>query len=406
MKQNQGEKSSQIKKLIRTLESRIRSNSIASDFLKPKSRLYIYKKNLLYKFIERSKDFIIITDDIGKVLYANPAAIEVCDVSKEDLLTKNIFKWLNPYDEEESKKLKKELLKKGYIINHTFDIVTKTGENVHTEMNIVSIKDSQEKIIGFGAVIRDITAQRNMKQNLIQSDKKYEEEYKKINFYKELLAHDIANILNNIGLGIEYAEVKKRGEDFPKVMEDIIELIKTQLKNKKKLISNIRKISNIQEEKISLLKVNCLTILKDILQNNALLNQKCVSVSIEQLTDNSQVIAGPFLKDVFENVLTNAIQHNQSKNPWVKIRIRNFSKYNKPYIKFEFIDNGIGIPNELKKKIFSRRYKTKRPTSGMGIGLSLVYNIVEVYEGDIWVENRHDDSPEKGSIFTLILPRA
>ena len=74
------------------------------------------------------------------------------------------------------------------------------------------------------------------------------------------------------------------------------------------------------------------------------------------------------------------------------------------FLKLEFIDNGVGIDNIRKEKIFERAYNEIRSVSGMGLGLSLVKSIIDSYDGQIWVENRVSDDYSKGSDFVILIP--
>lgn len=62
-------------------------------------------------------------------------------------------------------------------------------------------------------------------------------------------------------------------------------------------------------------------------------------------------------------------------------------------------DNGIGISEENKEKIFEPKFTTK--TSGMGLGLGMVKNIVETYNGSITFTSQ----PGEGTIFTVTFPK-
>jgi len=74
------------------------------------------------------------------------------------------------------------------------------------------------------------------------------------------------------------------------------------------------------------------------------------------------------------------------------------------FIKLEFIDNGIGIPDSMKDKAFQRAFMKDKTVSGMGLGLSLVKKIVEKYHGQIWVEDKIKGDYSKGSNFIIIIP--
>ncbi len=74
---------------------------------------------------------------------------------------------------------------------------------------------------------------------------------------------------------------------------------------------------------------------------------------------------------------------------WFKSRINHificFFVNRTNYIKLEFLDNGIGIPDIRKDTIFKEEYVKDISSKGLGIGLTLVKKIVESYEGEIWV---------------------
>jgi signal transduction histidine kinase len=68
-------------------------------------------------------------------------------------------------------------------------------------------------------------------------------------------------------------------------------------------------------------------------------------------------------------------------------------------VKISVADNGIGIQDEFKDKVFEPKFTTK--SSGMGLGLGMVKNIVETYSGSI----NFTSQPGKGTVFTVIFPK-
>ncbi len=77
---------------------------------------------------------------------------------------------------------------------------------------------------------------------------------------------------------------------------------------------------------------------------------------------------------------------------------------NGSFVKLEFIDNGIGVPEERKSMIFKRGNRELKGSKGMGIGLSLVKKILKNYNGKIWVEDKVKGDYSKGSKFVLLIP--
>ncbi|MFX0025815.1 MAG: sensor histidine kinase, partial [Candidatus Hermodarchaeota archaeon] len=76
----------------------------------------------------------------------------------------------------------------------------------------------------------------------------------------------------------------------------------------------------------------------------------------------------------------------------------------KNFIRMEFIDNGIGIPNEMKEKVFQRGYNHKGIIKGLGLGLTLVKKVVGIYNGQIWAEDKVDGDYTQGTKFIILIP--
>ena len=102
------------------------------------------------------------------------------------------------------------------------------------------------------------------------------------------------------------------------------------------------------------------------------------------------------LTRVVTNLVTNAIQSLQNQeNPKIDVRVLD----NDNHLSLEVEDNGIGISEEDAPKIFEPKFTTK--SSGMGLGLAMVKNIVEAYNGNISFQSKAGD----GTIFTVTLPK-
>jgi signal transduction histidine kinase len=88
------------------------------------------------------------------------------------------------------------------------------------------------------------------------------------------------------------------------------------------------------------------------------------------------------------------------------VKISKENEKNQNFIKFEFVDNGIGVPDKSKEAIFQKGYKKDSKVRGLGMGLSLVKKIVEIYNGKIWIEDNVKSDHSQGSNFVLLIPEA
>jgi len=106
----------------------------------------------------------------------------------------------------------------------------------------------------------------------------------------------------------------------------------------------------------------------------------------------------PRLLEVLQNLIENAVKFmGDQPNPEIKIGVREEDRELVLYVR----DNGIGIDPQYHDRIFRLFDKLDRKTEGTGIGLALVKRIIEVHNGQIWVET---DGMGKGCTFCFTLP--
>ena len=107
------------------------------------------------------------------------------------------------------------------------------------------------------------------------------------------------------------------------------------------------------------------------------------------------VAANEVLREVFRNVLTNAVYHNDTPRPTVTVDVEASGET----VVVRVADDGPGIPDDQKPAVFGRG-ESGLESPGTGIGLYLVDTIVETYGGDVWVE----DNDPAGAVFRVELP--
>ncbi len=106
------------------------------------------------------------------------------------------------------------------------------------------------------------------------------------------------------------------------------------------------------------------------------------------------------LRQVFHNLITNAIKYNDRPVPKVRVSAEKFGEY---YWKFAVKDNGIGIPAQYLEEIFTmfkRLHGRGEYGGGTGAGLAIVRKVIEEHNGKIWVESAEGE----GSTFFFLLP--
>lgn len=207
------------------------------------------------------------------------------------------------------------------------------------------------------------------------------------------VAHEIKNPLTPMRLTVQSFERK-----FDPTDPDIINKMKEYSHS---LIQQIDTMSSIasafstyakmpaqQDETVNIVKITKLTL--DIFNENYIyFNSDHSEITIK--FDRTQLIR------VITNLIKNSIQainECQPDVPSIKVNVYKEDSF----AMITVMDNGIGIKDENKVKVFEPKFTTK--TSGMGLGLAMVKKIVETYGGDI----NFTENVEEGTTFTVKIP--
>jgi len=364
-----------------------------------------------YHYLFESSPYSIgIFDLDGNLLDCNKATNMFLSKHKleDDIIGKNYREFWSYHEKDKPviplfEKIFEKIIKDEKNLIFEFPIHRSIGDKLWVSAIASLSKIGKETVIQL--IIQDITKRKNTEQKLKQSEIKYREAYNSINFYKDIFTHDINNIFQNIQSSVELFTLNVQGDINLDKDDEWLEIIRNQVKRGTDLVSNIRRLSEIEDHKPLLKKIEIIEVLNE-LKNNLLKIYKKRKIIIQIQCDYKKLFVktNELLRVVFENIMINSILHNQ--NPLIEIIIK-ISKVFKDgiyYLKLEFVDNGIGILPEMKEKIFQRGYDEKKDKTGLGLGLTLVKKIIETYNGQIWVEDRVEGEYTKGSNFILLIP--
>ncbi len=365
--------------------------------------------------IENIEDGYFEVDLQGNYTYVNDYICRYIGFSKKQLIGKSYTSMLNKKTYKEVYEIF-NLVYKNNLPKGTFEskVIRNDGQERTFEGTFYLRYDTSGKKVGFYGFTRDISEKKLVEekikesvQKLKKSEEKYREAYNRAELYKDLFYHDINNILSNIKLSIDISEKYLNEPGKEKEIKDLYELIKGQFARGTKLITNVRKLSNLENLEKSLKSVKAIKVLEEaikFIQNS----RSSKDINIRIITSEKKIItrANEFLIDVFDNILINAVNYNENPKKEVLIKISRQTKVNIGYIKFEFIDNGIGISDKRKEVIFQEGFSKEKGSKGMGFGLTLVKKIIESYKGEIWIEDRVNGDYSHGSNFVFLIPEA
>ncbi|MBD3197620.1 MAG: PAS domain S-box protein [Candidatus Lokiarchaeota archaeon] len=365
-------------------------------------RLAELKYQSLFK---AARDAILILDKTtGIIIDANEQLKKLLLMEFEDIIGMHIsqINLSEEYDEITGKIMKQ--INKENIPPINIFVENSNKKRIPVEVNANEINIGGQSVIQ--CIIRDITERQRSEAAIKEALEKYKKAYNSANFYKELFTHDMNSILNNIQSSIELFSLYVNNPYKLAEIKDISEIIRDQVIRGATLVKNVREISKIEDTNLKLKKVQLEEILnKSIKSVYKKFPKKNIDIEINSAKYNYKILANDYLFSAFENIIINAIKYNENQRVIVQIMIRKINQIEKDYIQLEFVDNGIGIPDERKELLFKGGYKREKGGRGMDVGLSLAKNVIEAINGEIWVENRDDLDYTKGCNFVILIPK-
>lgn len=235
----------------------------------------------------------------------------------------------------------------------------------------------------------------------------FENAYYRTKSIKGLFIHDISNLFQIISNSVELCESLLRGEVKKEDIMEYFKIIAQQLTHGKKLIRDVRNLSDLDEYEMPLEPVEVLSKLKSAISFTRIsFPQKNTDIKVISKNGKLYAMVNELLGELFENILINSIKYNRNKVVQIDVVISKVEIQYKNYVKIEFKDNGIGIDDDSKGTIFQEVPFKRRHSKGMGIGLSLVAKLIGLYNGEIWVEDRIKGDYVQGSNFIILIPLA
>ena len=223
--------------------------------------------------------------------------------------------------------------------------------------------------------------------------------------YLDLLSHDINN-MNHAAMGFLELALMTLESDKRLSIEDknLVENPLKALQSSSRLIDNVRKLQRLVNEGVKTRQVDLGDIFREMDVQELLSLDRDVTISIPS-DSRHMVEANELLRDVFYNLISNAVKHSDEEQPLtVDVKVESVSENGRAYYRCVVEDNGPGIPDELKQKLFNRFRRGATKAHGKGLGLYLVRTLVEGYHGRVWVEDRVPGDHTKGSRFVVMLP--
>lgn len=275
-------------------------------------------------------------------------------------------------------------------------VVPRTGRRMIFKNNYVPAYDINGNNIGLYVYATDITDNKIKEEQLQQNKKdlnkknkvmeKYIQSNLQLEQFAHIAAHDMKAPLRTITSFAGILE-KKLKEKLNEKEQSYFDFISQGTKDLSIMVSDLLEYSKVKSQALRVSSVEPAKLVNQILSYLKInIDEKAAIVIVEDLPESISCDKGK-ISQVFQNLISNSIKFNvEGKNPLVNISCAETGSY----WNFSIADNGIGIDEESKQKIFEpfKQLSTKQKYQGTGLGLSICKRIVEDHGGTIDVKPR------------------
>jgi PAS domain S-box-containing protein len=362
------------------------------------------KIQLLSRSIEQSPVCVIITDVKGRIEYVNQEFSNVTGYALMEVIGKN-----------------PRFLKSGHQSQAFYENLWSTimaGENWHGELFnkkkngehfwesaiIVPIINEKNNTTHFVALKEDITEKKKMFDELIFAKQRAEESERLKTAFLANMSHEIRTPLNSI---LGFTSFLTGNDDLlPEEKEQYAQIINKSADGLLQIINDILDISRLETGQILLSKKsfdlnNFLgNIYQETLQRRNQIKKNQIKISLTKTDHTVLLIQDEFrLRQILSNLLNNALKFTMTGS--ISFGILETTPEN---VEIYVSDTGIGIKEENRSMIFDRFRQlddtTTKALGGNGLGLSIVKSLIELMNGEIWVESVYGE----GTTFKFVIP--
>lgn len=345
-------------------------------------------ENKFHRLLESAPDAMIFVNKMGIITLVNRQAELVFEYARKDMVGNPISLLLpQKFKVSHNENIANFFTTPTMRImgsNDPLFALRSNGEEFPVEITLSPIETEGGLMVC--ASVRDVTSRRYIAE--------LEGKNNTLEQFNYVVSHDLQEPLNTILGFLNLLEISPNmTEDEKKVF---INHIKNSAESMKSLIAGLLDFSKIGMNMVpEMLNLN--EMMDQIIHDLAsIIELKEATIDVGNLPET--IGYKTELKSVFQNLITNALKfHNEDAHPIVKV---NVEKLDREW-KFSVSDNGIGINEQDKERIFNifKRVDKSR-FGGSGIGLAHVKKIITLFNGKIWIESQ----PKVGTTVYFTLP--
>lgn len=348
---------------------------------------------LFREILDHQAEMVCRFSAAGTVTFANRAYRETFGITQDDLGSFDYTPRMHADDLERVRAELAEIRPDAPTVVIENRLFTADGRMLWTQWTNLGLYDDRGALIGFQATGRDVTAAKLAQERLREAHEQKDR-------FLAMLAHELRNPLGGVLNALAVLELSAReGRTDVRALA----IAKRQAQQQARLLDDLLDVSRITRGKVLLHKVELplFRVVSEVAEaQRAAFASKSQSLVVDLPGQEVNVHADRVrLEQIVANLLDNACKYTPAHG-WVTLEGRAADGV----VTLRIIDSGRGVPSDMHERIFDMFQQLPQEgalASGLGIGLTVVRELLERHDGSITV-----DSPGEGqgSTFTVRLP--
>jgi PAS domain S-box-containing protein len=345
--------------------------------------------------VEDSADIIITVDPEGIIQKFNTGAERILGYSRDEAIGTRIEMLFA--DPSERDAAIAHLDYTDHVVNYQTHFLTKDGRRRDVILTLSKLRRRDGTVIGTYGISKDVTREKKLLRQLLQSEK-----MAALGQAVTGIQHSVKNLLNVLKGGSYMVKTGLAKDDKDLLLEGW-KMVQDGIQHMTELSTSMLQFA--REHKLKTEENNLAELVRQIHElSEARFREKGVTLTLD-LSDPLALVHcdRELIHSVVMDLLSNALdacswkEYPEGESPEVTLRVRQAPADG--YMSIEVSDNGEGIAEEVRKKIFTPFFSTKKK-KGTGMGLAVASRVVASHGGKIMVESEAGE----GATFRVILP--
>jgi PAS domain S-box-containing protein len=351
---------------------------------------------------DSTSELIFLKDRSNRLTYANAATLQAMGMTEDKAIgSLEQERFSTPAEMPEIAANDQHVLRTGETITGDEAYTGADGKRRLYRFTKSPLRDDSGEVVGVIGVARDVTEERRAEEERERLVAQLREADRRKDEFLATLAHELRNPLAPIRNSLYI--LRSAGSDGA-IQRRVVDTLERQTNHIIRLVDDLLEVSRITRGKIELRKehIELAEIVRTAVETaSPAINEAKHHLALHLPSEPIRVHADPVrLAQVIANLLNNAAKYTETGGQiWLTAGL------NEQGVAISIRDNGTGIPLEMLPRVFDLFAQVDRTVGrsqgGLGIGLALVKNLVELHGGTV---EAHSDGPGLGSEFIVRLP--